>query len=235
MVKESTMQKSPERYIKPLVSLKVEEFFSFLEPVDNGRQVLDAGCGEQPFRQLIEKKGMVYNSLDVAQNRSRNVDYLAAIDKPLPDEVPLNQFDVILCTEVLEHVANWEQAFENFQKLLRPGGVMIITTPFFYFLHEEPFDYWRPTPFALEHFAQRHSLRVSDVQKLGTGWDVLGTFLEVSFMERTQNAGVFGAFVFKLTRFFLSKVRGYLVQGRLQNISSLQSPFFHSVFVVLQK
>ncbi|MEQ8416803.1 MAG: class I SAM-dependent methyltransferase [Imperialibacter sp.] len=229
------MKKSPERYIKPLISSKIEEFFASNNVVGEGGQLLDVGCGDQPFKLLVEKQGLIYSSLDISQNASNSVDYLAAIDKPLSNHVPVDQFDVILCTEVLEHVANWEQAFANFRQILRPGGVIVITTPFFYFLHEEPHDFWRPTPFAFEWFAQRHSLQVLENQKLGTGWDILGTFLEVSFVDKNHNTGAFGTFIFKFVRFVLSKIRAYLVVGRLQSISSLQSSFFHSVFVVLKK
>jgi len=38
-------------------------------------------------------------------------------------------FDLILCTEVLEHIADWREAIASMARLLRPGGVLVLSTP----------------------------------------------------------------------------------------------------------
>jgi SAM-dependent methyltransferase len=55
-----------------------------------------------------------------------------------------NSFDLVISTEMLEHVRDWKAVIENLKGVLKPGGVMIITTrsdgfPF----HEWPIDSWR--------------------------------------------------------------------------------------------
>jgi hypothetical protein len=52
---------------------------------------------------------------------------------------------------------------------------VLITCPAVYPLHEVPYDFWRPTPYALERFATRYGLRVVESESAGSGWDVLGT------------------------------------------------------------
>jgi len=66
-----------------------------------------------------------------------------------------NEFNVVLCLNVLEHVFNFNQAVENIHKALKPNGVAIIAIPFFYPLHDEPYDYWRFTKYSLERLFKR--------------------------------------------------------------------------------
>jgi 2-polyprenyl-3-methyl-5-hydroxy-6-metoxy-1,4-benzoquinol methylase len=70
--------------------------------------VLDVGCAEQPFRALIESSGRRYVGMDVVQNRTRSVDIVSTLEEaPSPAE----PYGAILCTEVLEHVADIDAAF----------------------------------------------------------------------------------------------------------------------------
>jgi SAM-dependent methyltransferase len=148
----------------------------FAAPLGPGKKVLDVGCGEQPLRSILRDMGFVYTGVDVQQNKAATVDFVTPIDQPLPAELQAaGPFDFIVCTEVLEHVADWEMAFRNLRSLLAPGGRLLVTCPQFYPLHEIPHDYWRPTPYALQFFANRHGLNILDQQSAGDGFDVLGT------------------------------------------------------------
>jgi 2-polyprenyl-3-methyl-5-hydroxy-6-metoxy-1,4-benzoquinol methylase len=128
---------------------------------------------------MLQEAGFAYRSLDVLQNEQGTVDYLGAIDGILPDGcLGAAPFEFVLLTEVLEHVAGWEQAFDNIAALLSPTGSVLLSCPHVYVPHEEPFDFWRPTTHAIEHFASRHGLRVRHLERAGTPADVLGTILE---------------------------------------------------------
>jgi SAM-dependent methyltransferase len=167
----------PEEFIVPLLRERIEAALrADLPPAP--RSVLDVGCGRQPFRPLLEGPGSRYVGMDVTQTPEGTVDVLAAADAPLPPELcERGPFDFILCTEVLEHVADWGTAFANFAALLRPGGRALLTCPHFYKLHEEPYDFWRPTLHALGHYARANGLAVLRQEAAGDGWDVLGTLL----------------------------------------------------------
>jgi hypothetical protein len=54
---------------------------------------------------------------------------------------------------------------------------LFVTCPQFYILHEVPFDYWRPTPYALRFHGERSGLTCAYVEQAGTAWDILGTIL----------------------------------------------------------
>lgn len=60
-----------------------------------------------------------------------------------------NEFDIILCLNVLEHVYDFHLAVKNMHKALKKGGVAVIAVPMFYPLHDEPWDYWRFSEHAL--------------------------------------------------------------------------------------
>jgi hypothetical protein len=137
---------------------------------DRSGAVLDVGCGEQPFRPLIESQGRRYVGMDVEQNSTRSVDILATLEQaPSPAE----GYSVILCTEVLEHVADIDAAFAGLRRLAAAGGTVVVTVPFVFPLHMEPYDFRRLTLHGLERLAADHGFRVESSAQLGRLPDVL--------------------------------------------------------------
>lgn len=65
-----------------------------------------------------------------------------------------DEFDIILCLNVLEHVYDYQKAIKNMHAALKPKGIAIIAVPAFYPLHDEPHDYWRFTEHALRNMLQ---------------------------------------------------------------------------------
>lgn len=174
-----------EAFIVPLLREHIESRLNDLLSEGLPAQVLDAGCGRQPFRLLIERRGALYSSMDAVQNEDSTVDHVATLDGHLPEDLIKNgPYALIVCTEVLEHVADWDAAFRNLKRLSRAGGTVLITCPFFYVLHEEPYDFWRPTTHAIAFYAKRHNFEIVELAKLGTTWDVLGTILGASPIAR---------------------------------------------------
>lgn len=64
--------------------------------------------------------------------------------------IPENSYDVIICTQVLEHVANPFLAVAELYRILKPGGRLLVTVPAAYPYHAIPRDYWRFTPDSLQ-------------------------------------------------------------------------------------
>ena len=71
-----------------------------------------------------------------------------------------NEYDIIICMSVLEHVFDYEQAIRNIHTALKPGGTILVSLPVFYPLHDEPHDYWRFT----EHAVRKIFSQFGDLQ-----------------------------------------------------------------------
>ena len=96
---------------------------------------------------------------------------------PLADELQAG-FDVVFCEQVIEHVVDPAAAATNLRDLARPGGHVIVSTPFLIRVHELPEwgleDYWRFTPRGLRTLLERAGLEVDAIGAWGNRRVVLG-------------------------------------------------------------
>ena len=141
---------------------------------DRSGSVLDVGCGEQPFRLLIESNGRPYVGMDVQQNSTNSVAILSTLEKAAS---PAQPFAAVLCTEVLEHVADIDAAFAGLRRLVATSGVVVLTVPFIFPLHMEPYDFRRLTMHGIERLAADHGFAVEASTLLGRLPDVLATLI----------------------------------------------------------
>jgi len=94
--------------------------------------ILDAGSGEGFFLSQIkakEKYGIEISEIRVKRSikHSPNLSVIIGDAKELPFED--NVFDVIVCSEVLEHVDNYQEALFEFKRCLKPSGILVISFP----------------------------------------------------------------------------------------------------------
>lgn len=123
---------------------------STLEKIPAGLRILDAGAGELANKKFC--KHLDYVSQDFCQYEgtgdnkglqmgswdTEKIDIVGDITNiPEKDE----SFDVVLCTEVLEHLPDPVKALEEFQRLLRKNGTLILTAPFCSLTHFAPYHY----------------------------------------------------------------------------------------------
>lgn len=76
-------------------------------------------------------------------------------------EPGLGTFDLVLCCNVLEHVADLRAAIDGLAVLCAEDGQVFASTPYIYPYHDEPDDFWRPTAYGLEYLFRSRFDRVT--------------------------------------------------------------------------
>lgn len=94
-------------------------------------------------------------------------------DFDLLDPAPIGEFDVVICEQVLEHVTEPWQSMQTLAKLCKPGGHVIITTPFMLRIHAFPLDLWRFTPDGMAEVARSAGLEVVGSGSWGNTWCIV--------------------------------------------------------------
>ena len=77
------------------------------------------------------------------------------LDITNPPRFP-ERFDLVLCCNVLEHVADIPAAVRGLAQVCDDHGLVFVSTPFAYPYHDEPIDFWRPTSHGLAELFKAH-------------------------------------------------------------------------------
>ncbi len=81
--------------------------------------------------------------------------------------LPDGSAGTVLCIETFEHVFEVRRAFDEVFRILKPGGIFVITSPLNFRIHGYPDDYWRMTPSCLHRMLEPYAARVSGYQGYG--------------------------------------------------------------------
>ncbi|HTV41928.1 MAG TPA: glycosyltransferase [Candidatus Sulfotelmatobacter sp.] len=137
-----------------------------------GLRVLDVGAGTCPYRRFFShceyrthdfKK---YEGIKLGNTKDYGqIDYESDITRiPVADQ----SFDVVLCTEVLEHVPEPIEAVREMARILRPGGRLFLTAPLGSGLHQLPFHFYGGyTPEWYRYAGQKFSLEIAEISPNG--------------------------------------------------------------------
>jgi SAM-dependent methyltransferase len=143
--------------------MNVIEFF--INSIDcaefEGKDVLEVGSKyvNGSVRPLIEKfcKPNKYVGVDIENGKF--VDFIVPAEK-LVEFFGINKFDVVISTEMLEHIRDWRIVINNLKEVLKPGGIIYITTVSKGFgYHAYPYDFWR--------------YEIEDIKKIFSDFEIL--------------------------------------------------------------
>jgi SAM-dependent methyltransferase len=140
---------------------------------DKSFRVLDAGAGRMPYRRLFSH--VTYEAADLLDHGQKYVCDLA--DIPVPDD----SFDLVFCSQTLEHVTDPVRVLKELRRVFKPGGEAWMTAPFSYEEHLKPFDYFRYSQFAWQHMAGEAGFEVEELDWLEGYYAALSYQLQVAY------------------------------------------------------
>lgn len=112
--------------------------------------IYDLGAGESPYKDFFLKYADEYVAVDWAGSyHDTKADVVADLNEPLPvgDEVA----DTVVSLSVLEHLREPQMMLNEAHRILKAGGALVMQVPWQWWVHEAPYDYFRYTPYGLEH------------------------------------------------------------------------------------
>nr|ABD17744.1 methyltransferase [Methanococcus voltae PS] len=157
----------------PVLSF-IKKSLKYISSTDNN--MIDIGAGDAPYKILFKEYVKEYTTFDYPDS-NKNFEKRDEInlEGSLSDEnlkLP-KKYDIALCTEVLEHVPNLELAFGNLNKILEKGGLLLLTTPFLYPSHMQPYNYFHCTKYGLFELANRYNFEIIYYESRGTIFSTL--------------------------------------------------------------
>ena len=194
------------------------------ENPNTSRELLDVGSGEAPYRQFCEEAGYAYHSHDfMAYDPMRDKAAVGLTEADWtykePDiicdilEIPeVRKFDVILCTDVLEHVPDATRALEKLCALTKSGGYVVVVVPLLSIMHQPP--YWfQPglsPQFFLHHINRVPGMEIVSLAMVGDYSDFLKEevtrFFELSRQNQTLPRKIFSWCFRQITRVLIDLV-----------------------------
>lgn len=135
-----------------------------LSLVRNGKnkKALDVGCREGFQSEFLRKRGYSVISVDI-EKRYKNC-IIADVNKKLPFKN--ESFDLIWCSEVIEHLGSPAKSIQEFRRVLKPKGEMILTTPNSYCWIFRLSSLFGLTPQKLQRKDHKHFFSKDDIVRL---------------------------------------------------------------------
>jgi SAM-dependent methyltransferase len=143
--------------------------------VASGRLV-DVGCGDKPYEDTFRPYVTAHVGVDhVDTQHDLGIADLIGTAYAIPS--PDTTFDTVLCTSVLEHLEEPEEALRESFRVLVPGGAAIYTIPHIWHLHEEPRDFYRFTTHGIRYLFTKAGFEIVEITPLSGFWVTWGTML----------------------------------------------------------
>lgn len=160
-------------------------------------KTLDIGCGSKPYEKCFLSSEYIGLEIDNTINREiKKIDVFYDGKKiPFDNET----FDSAVCFQVLEHVFEPHEFLNEINRILKPNGKLLLTVPFVWDEHEQPFDYARYSSFGLKHLLEKHNFEILEHKKTVQDFGVIIQLIVEYFYKMSYK----NKFTKYLTMFFL--------------------------------
>lgn len=141
-------------------------------------KTLDFGAGSAKYKGLITPHASEYITFDMVPGD--NIDVVGdATNTPFPKDF----FDTVISTQMLEHVEKPWIVVGEIKRILKPGGICIITAPFMIPFHADPYDFFRYTKEGLESLFKNESFQIIESGCYGKTPSVLAEMIHFSLFS----------------------------------------------------
>ncbi len=188
-------------------------------------RVLDFGCGSKPYRSLFHR-ATEYVGVDIQASGHDHQELGSEVDifydgETLPFEDA--SFDAVIAFEVFEHIFLPDPVIREIGRVLRPGGRIMITTPFVWPEHEEPYDYARYSSFGMKSLFERQGFHVERVEKIGNASETVFQLLSNVVAQRTGDWSRIPRLLFQVGLVFPLNAVGILIGKMIKDNKRLYS------------
>lgn len=169
--------------------------------IPRGYKILDAGAGELRFKpdcdhleyvaqDFGQYEGTGDEGLQTGDWDNSRLDIISDITEiPVDDE----SFDAILCSEVFEHIPDAVAALNEFTRILRPGGILIITAPFASLTHFAPYHFCGYNKYWYQHHLPKLGFNIEVLEHNGSWFSFIAQELRrARFMGETYSSKILG-------------------------------------------
>lgn len=126
-------------------------------------KILDVGCGTKPYEKYFSGEKYVGLEIGTTINREEKKADFYYDGHTFPFDK--NEFDSIVSNQVLEHVFNPSEFLREINRVTKLGGKLLLTVPFVWDEHEQPYDYARYSSFGLKYLLEQNGFRIIDQYK----------------------------------------------------------------------
>ncbi|OGY51286.1 MAG: hypothetical protein A3J59_02340 [Candidatus Buchananbacteria bacterium RIFCSPHIGHO2_02_FULL_56_16] len=154
----------------------------FASQCSAGGTILDVGCGSQPYRHLFASQRYIGIDIEGGGHSQSQKNVEAFFDG---QHIPYGDasFDAVIITEVLEHADDPVALIREINRVLKADGKLLVTMPFVWDEHEQPYDFRRFTRFEHQRLLERNGFRVVSIQKTTGIFATTGQLISAFLIE----------------------------------------------------
>ncbi len=151
--------------------------------------LLDLGCGHVPLFDSYKDLAASITCIDWDNSEHKNphLDVVADLNEPIP--LDDNLFDTVILSDVLEHIRRPEELLNEVNRVMTKDGILFLNVPFMYWLHEEPYDYYRYTRHALDSMLEEAGFKINFIESMG-GVPEVATDIYVKTIKNVPLIGI---------------------------------------------
>ena len=200
-----------EQFEPGIIGLVINPFYiarkALLESIkelgDNiSGRTLDVGCGTKPYEKYF--KSSEYIGLEIETTVHREVSKADFFYDGTKFPFNNNEFDSIVTNQVFEHVFNPDSFLNEINRVLKKNGILLLTVPFVWDEHEQPYDFARYSSFGIKSVLEKNGFEIIAQRKTVTNFGVIIQLINGYIYKMTVRNSLIRQIVTVLVMFPLS-------------------------------